>query len=282
MDVPVMEIPPWSRDKLELLRKYLHAHSTIMNKQKSEWLRSYSYVDAFAGVGQYVDRDSQEYVDGSPVVALRCEPPFDDYWFIERSPGRLLSLSQRVQADFPNRVVHFEQGDANTVLVRQVAQTITYAQRMRGFVFLDPYGLEVHFGTLESLGKARAFDMFINFSVMGVARILDRDQGPDAQTRQLLDRIMGDSQWVDDIYARQMDLFGEEHLQRGTLAALSIARRYMDSVKQLFPKVSEPVLMRNSRNAPLYVLFLASHNATAVKITNDMFKRYERLRSPGS
>ncbi|MDA8189820.1 MAG: hypothetical protein M0T85_16895 [Dehalococcoidales bacterium] len=44
------------------------------------------YVDAFASIGLYHDSDLQAYVDGSPVVALKCEPAFDEYWFIELSP----------------------------------------------------------------------------------------------------------------------------------------------------------------------------------------------------
>jgi hypothetical protein len=56
---------------------------------------------------------------------------------------------------------------------------------------------------------------------------------------------------------------------------------YADQIFSLFSFVSNPVIMTNSKNAPLYALFLASHNQTAVKIVNDIFSRYERLREVG-
>lgn len=55
-------------------------------------------MDAFAGVGQYEDADQRAYVNGSPLVALKCEPPFDEYVFIERIAGRLQTLSSIVAA----------------------------------------------------------------------------------------------------------------------------------------------------------------------------------------
>ncbi|MCL5958890.1 MAG: three-Cys-motif partner protein TcmP [Chloroflexi bacterium] len=279
LDTADKTIRPWSRDKLELLAKYLHAYTTIMKRQKARWLRSYSYIDAFASVGQYADPDSQEYVDGSPVVALRCDPPFDDFWFIELSADRLQSLRQRVESDFPDRCVYFRQGDANTILQQEVARRITYASGRRGFVFLDPYGLEVDFKTVEFLSKTKALDLFINFSVMGVTRMLDRHDSPDPRTTARLNRVMGNIGWTDEIYVKQPTLFGDEHSYRGRLDPHRLADRYCTELRQLFPHVSEPVLMRNSRGAPLYALLLASHNKTAVRITNDIFRNYERLRA---
>ena len=273
-------IRPWSRDKLELLSKYLHAYSVIMRKEKETWLRAYHYVDAFASTGQYADPDSQSYVDGSPLVALRCQPPFDEFWFVELSASRLERLRQRVEAECPGCYSHFLQGDANAVLRDQIAPKITWPSRQRGLIFLDPYGLEVEFETIRQLARTRTFDLFVNFSVMGIIRNLERQQFPDEHTVQMLARVMGDAEWVRDTYATQPDLFGaEERSFRPRLGYEQVAGQYIDGVKGLFKFVSEPVLMRNSVGAPLYVLFLASHNETAVKITNEIFKVYERLRA---
>ena len=37
----------WTEQKLECVRKYLHAYTTIMSKQQFQ----YAYIDAFAGTG---------------------------------------------------------------------------------------------------------------------------------------------------------------------------------------------------------------------------------------
>lgn len=54
----------------------------------------------------------------------------------------------------------------------------------------------------------------------------------------------------------------------------TLTRRYLRTSRACLPHVSHPVLMHNSTNVPLYALFLASHNQTAVKIMNDLFKKY--------
>ncbi len=59
----------------------------------------------------------------------------------------------------------------------------------------------------------------------------------------------------------------------------ALASLYTTQLKSLFPYVSNPALMRNSTNSALYALCLASHNETAIKITNNIFDRHEQLRS---
>src|SRR5215212_2144016 len=100
-DDALQPIRAWSRDKLDLLGKYLGAYATIMQAQRQRprpWLRYFAYIDAFDNVGAYQDPESQELVDGSPMIALRSEPSFDEYWFIERSQAREERLRARVAA----------------------------------------------------------------------------------------------------------------------------------------------------------------------------------------
>lgn len=268
-------IRQWSREKLDILGRYLHAYSVIMRKQKQTWLQSYSYIDAFAGYGEYEDKDLKEYVCGSPLVALGCEPPFDDYWFVESTKSRLEGLRSRVKSEFATRSVNYRHGDANVVLAGEVSHRITLQSRQRGFVFLDPYGLDVHFDTIRSLSKSRAFDIFINFSAMGITRNLLREEAPDAQTLQKIGRVMGDSKWAEEQYVTQCDLFGEDRTSRPALTLKHVTEEYARRIGLLFDYVSRPVLMCNSIGTPIYALFLASHNQTAVRITNQILKSHE-------
>jgi three-Cys-motif partner protein len=272
----------WSEEKLELLEKYLRAYATIMNKQKQKWLTAYHYIDAFAGSGQPKAKDEERYIVGSPLRALQCEPPFDSYWFIELSPWRGERL-QDMKSQFPNKQVEIRQGNCNEILRREVLRQITYASKQRGLVFLDPYGLQVEWNTVKALAQAKAFDVFVNFPLMAVTRLLKRDEPPTGQVLALLDRVMGSSDWVQKIYrpAEQLRLFGEQLVIRDVIRAEWLARVYADQIGTLFPFVSKPVIMTNSKNAALYALFLASHNQTGVKIANDIFGRYERLREVG-
>jgi three-Cys-motif partner protein len=79
----------WTAEKLERVRKYLSAYTTIFRKQS--WAIT-TYVDAFAGAGHRVDSTKEEPVDqenaeflkGSARIALEVEPPFNNYLFIEQ------------------------------------------------------------------------------------------------------------------------------------------------------------------------------------------------------
>jgi three-Cys-motif partner protein len=283
MEDGALPLRSWSAEKLQILGEYLQAYTVIMRKQKETWLRSFSYIDAFAATGTFVDVETKdvetkEYTDGSPFVALRTSPSFDDYCFIELDADRLNQLKTRVSSECPTCSVDYRHGDANDVLVNYVAKRITYSNNRRGFVFLDPYGLEVGIDTVKALGDDGAFDVLINLSTMGITRLLDRNKAPSARSQDILQRVFGDLEWVEEQYVVQQDLFGEERVSRDALAPTQIAEAYIERLRPHFAHFSKPILMRNSRNAPLYVLFMASQKPAATKITNDILAKYERLR----
>ncbi|HIK31619.1 MAG TPA: three-Cys-motif partner protein TcmP [Oscillatoriales cyanobacterium M59_W2019_021] len=276
----------WSEEKLDLLSKYLKAYSDIMNKQKKSWLKAYYYIDAFAGsVRPRAKEDERRYIDGSPLRALQTEPKFDGYWFVDVSPRRIERVRD-LREEFPNRVIYVRQGNCNDVLCNEIVPQLPYASKQRAFVFLDPYGLQVDWDTVSELANTRTCDVFVNFSVMGVTRLLPREQKPERDVVEQLNKVMGGTDWITQIYQQpsvtQLDLFGnlaEQTLSRDTLKAEWLASLYTEQLRSLFPYVSRPVLMRNSTNSVLYALCLASHNQTATKITNEIFNRHERLKS---
>lgn len=275
-------IGKWSEEKLELLHKYLSAYARIMNSQKKTWLKTYHYIDAFAGAGKALAKDTERYIEGSPVRALQCEPPFDSYWFIERSPWRVGQL-QALQRQFPQRKITIQPGNCNEILRKIIVPEVNYSSRQRGLVFLDPYGLQVEWETVQVLAKAETFDVFVNFSLMAVIRLLKLNEPPKEQVATLLGKMMGNMDWVQKIYreSAQREMFGDQPFTRDAIPAEWFARLYADQISALFPFVSKPVVMTNSRNAPLYALFVASHKEKAVRMANDIFKRYERLRELG-
>src|SRR6266542_3056540 len=101
----------WTEEKLERVRKYLVAYSTIMNKQKFR----FAYIDAFAGTGYRIreqhdsplaeifpeifEKDSQRFLDGSARIALQVRPRFTKYIFIERDKNRIFEL-EKLKSDF--------------------------------------------------------------------------------------------------------------------------------------------------------------------------------------
>lgn len=274
----------WSEAKLHLLAQYLRAYSVIMNNQKTSnnptgkpWLQAYYYIDAFAGsVRPRAKEDEQRYIEGSPLCALQTEPRFDRYWFIDVSPRRIERV-EKLREEFPACAIEVRQGNCNEVLRNEIIPLIPFSSRRRAFVFLDPYGLQVDWETVVELANARTCDVFVNFSVMGVTRLLPRGQSPEPEVVEQITKVMGGTDWITQIYREpsvtQLDLFGgseESTISRDTIQAEWLANLYTEQLRSLFRYVSKPALMRNSTNSVLYALCLASHNQTAVSITDSL------------
>ncbi len=85
------EIGRWSKEKLELLAKYLHAYSVIMAKQRERWLHAYHYVDAFAGAVQHRSKSA-----GLLAPQMTAQSSLLGPADAAESPGSHKSLRERV------------------------------------------------------------------------------------------------------------------------------------------------------------------------------------------
>ena len=56
------EIGYWSEVKLDIVKKYATAYSTIMAKQSL--IKRHIYIDAFAGAGQHISKATGDFVPG--------------------------------------------------------------------------------------------------------------------------------------------------------------------------------------------------------------------------
>src|SRR5678815_2858556 len=70
----------WSEIKLEIIRKYATAYSTILAAQPS---LTHVYIDGFAGAGEHLSRETGILVPGSPGQALSVQPPFREFFFVD-------------------------------------------------------------------------------------------------------------------------------------------------------------------------------------------------------
>jgi len=270
-------VGPWSEDKLRLLSKYLNAYTVIMQDQ--QWCRNgYHYIDAFAGTGRSRARDEERYIDGSPRIALTVQRPFRSYTFIEKSSWRVQKL-QRFQEEFPDRDIRIREGDCNRIIVTDITLHIRYERFNRGLIFLDPFGMDVEWSTIERIAETRALEIFLNFPVMALNRtVLPND--PNALTQaqiERMNRFWGSTDWRDDIYEEVPTLFGPVPMKIRSTTGERLGRLFKNRLEEVFPYVTEPLLMTNSKNAPLYCLMLAGHNEVGAKIVQEIFGRYKRL-----
>lgn len=272
----------WTDEKLDILEGYLSAYTTALQHAKF----TKGYIDAFAGSGyrdakrglpDLSEQEPQDLLEGSVRRALRVQPRFDGYIFIESHSGRRAQL-KALKSEFPAQAtaIQIRGGDANHEL--QEICAVSWTSR-RAVLFLDPYGMQVDWSTIEAVARTQAIDMWLLFPVgVGVNRLLKRDADIPAAWRERLTALLGTDDWFEEFYQTETitDLFGDDHtrvVKRATIE--TIGRYFVDRLKTVFPAVADqPRVLSNSKGSPLYLLCFAAGNPKgapiAVKIANHL------------
>lgn len=155
------EIGVWSEVKLDIVKKYAAAYSTILARQGS--IKGHLYIDAFAGAGTHVSKQTGDSIAGSPVNALQIQPPFSELHVIDLDGSRASELKRLATGD--TRVTVHE-GDCNDVILRDVFPRCQYSNYRRALCLLDPYGLNVNWTVLQTAGQMKSVEIFYNFMIM--------------------------------------------------------------------------------------------------------------------
>lgn len=159
MQFHLPEIGSWGEEKYRLVRKYAQMFATSM---KDKW-QCRVYIDLFSGAGRAKIKDTGKIVDGSPLIALGIDDPFDRYIFCEQDAKNMDALSKRVKVRYPSLDTHFVNGDANDrvdeILSLIPQHSATY--KVLGFCFVDPFKIgNLKFNTLKRL-SAKYMDFLV-------------------------------------------------------------------------------------------------------------------------
>lgn len=294
-----MDVGPWAKEKLECLRKYLQAYTTILIRQK---FKGYFYIDAFAGPGTVQvrrsqtedksqqrlldvakygmeDPDEEEYISGSPCVALEVKPAFTDYVFIEqaeRQMNRLKRLKKEYASQLKKSRIHLHKRDCNEYFLELLRKHKNQWKDWRGVVFLDPFGMQVPWKTIVELGKTGSIEIFMNFPVgMAIQRLLKRSGDFTPKERNKLDEYFGTEEWFDLIYTKSSSLFGSNTIKIKKSGDL-LVRWYRKRLQEAFGHVSTAREVCSTNGRPLYYLIFAGPNKTGAKIANDILRQGTR------
>jgi three-Cys-motif partner protein len=238
----------WTADKLERVRKYLVAYAKIMRGQHFR----FAYIDAFAGTGyntrrakhetaaslfpELAEGEAAEFIDGSARIALKVEPRFTKYIFIEKDATRFEELG-KLKDEFPALAsdIVLVNADANAYL-RDVCENRKWA-RNRAVLFLDPFGMQVTWETMKAIAKTKAIDLWILFPLgIGVNRLLRRDAKiPEAWQRRL-DDFFGTAEWQTAFYETKTveDLFGDQATTKKVANFNSIGAFFVERLETIF------------------------------------------------
>ncbi len=247
------------------------------------------YIDAFAGSGEIMLRSSgdtatsarlpglkadtedvrevQGFIRGSAQRAIGIDDkPFDKLIFVEKDPNRCAELGT-LRREHPERNIVVENCEANKFLSNLNGDW----SKWRGVLFLDPFGTEVEWSTIEKIASFEALDTWILFPLRAIGRMLPVSRRPeeiDPSWVKRLNKVYGDESWRslyressqtnlfgDPKYGREPGIEGLLNIYKNKLAGL-FGDRFLDKTKTL----------KNSKNSPLYEFMFCVGNPNGIKL----------------
>lgn len=277
----------WTTQKLQIVQAYLKSYTTALKNKPFRTL----YIDGFAGTGyrehsaaahgqrgqellfpDLIEEEPQKLLDGSARLALGIEPPFDEYHFFEQRVTRCRDL-EGLKTQFAQLAdrIHVQAGDAN-LLIQDLCRRDW--RRHRAVLFLDPYGMQVDWATIEAVAGTCATDLWLLFPLgIGVNRLLTRSGEIPPAWRARLNQFLGTEDWYEEFYRFEPEatLFGNDS-DRVVKASTEIMGGYFARrLSSVFAGVArQPAVLVNSRGNPLYLLCFAAGNRRGAPIALDI------------
>jgi three-Cys-motif partner protein len=282
-----------TEQKLDKLEAYLKAFTTALKHQPFRLF----YFDAFAGTPDINlgttnlpllrAENVREFIDGSSRRALKFGASFERYIFVEKSKAKVKEL-QSLKTEYPDLAdrMDIQHSEANEELERFCKR---FMKMQRAVIFLDPFGNQVRWDTVERIAATRAVDLWYLFPAgLGVHRQIGRDGSVHFTHEDSLDRIFGTSEWRTAFTSSRDtdDLFGQNTERAKIGTPESITRFMIDRMKQIFAGgVLDEWLPLGSDGRHSYSLIFACANpepkasSLALKLARAVLRSEKRGRS---
>ncbi len=266
-------VGPWAKVKLDALENYLKYYCSVLKNKNFTLV----YIDGFAGAPRTTVRHSgarpavsevwtdsgiddfaeiEEFVFGSPIRALNIDPGFGRHYFFDLDDRRVAEL-KALKPDWPDKWIHVETGEANK-RIRTLMSKIGGKKEVRGVAFLDPYGPNLEWATIAALAATGKFEVIINLPIhMALNRLLMKDGERNSEWEVMIDRCFGTVEWRDVVYPKTVDLFGDVHEAKADGVPELLLQLFIRRLRDIFPHVATPRLIRNTKKSPLYYLVWA-------------------------
>ncbi|HRI20365.1 MAG TPA: three-Cys-motif partner protein TcmP [Panacibacter sp.] len=270
----------WTERKIEIVVEYAKAYLTIMNKYPQF---KCLYFDGFAGSGNIYKEDKVEFdiIKGAAIRILEIDFPksFDTYYFVELDETNKNELEKLADAKFPQKKKHVVCDDCNNKLV-SMSNFLKRNSNYRTLAFVDPYGMALKWSSIEIL-KGLGIDLWILVpSGIGMNRLLKKNGDiRDAWLNKLEISLGMSREEIKKYFYKSktvQTLFGEETLVNKEANAIQKAGQlYKQRLNEIFKYVSQPMELKNSTGSIMYHFMMASNNAAAFSIANDVIKKYK-------
>jgi three-Cys-motif partner protein len=257
-------------EKLKKLEDYLKSFSTALKNQDFRLI----YFDAFAGAGKIqiapdeatlldaID-EYQPFIRGSTQRALHLGRAFDQYIFVDKKKKNVQALhALKDQHEDISARISVRHGDANEEIEKFCSETDW--RKCRAVVFLDPYGNQVKWKTIEAIASTKAIDLWYLFpAFLGVYRQISASAGVHESHERSLDDLLGTKDWRHAFIEERAeeDLFGDRKMREKRATVDSITRYMLGRMKNVFGGgVLDEWLPLGSRKIHMYSLVFAWAN----------------------
>jgi three-Cys-motif partner protein len=171
--LPLDDVGIWTKEKHQRLRKYVDITRGV-RKMWVEGTGGATYIDLFCGAGRAVVRETDERIDGSPLVAFKSakdgKVPFSKIYVADETDEYVRAAQQRLMA--AGAPVVIEVGCAAETAPRIAERLSSVGLHL---IFLDPFNLEdLPFSVIQTFAAFRYVDMLVHVSAQDLQRNLDR------------------------------------------------------------------------------------------------------------
>lgn len=174
------EVGSWAVEKHEYLCRYINIsratrHKYLPTTNSSDFRAGATYIDLFCGPGRSKIKNSNDWIDGSPIVAWKASQKsgsaFSHIYISDTVEENLMACKKRLES-LGAPVTAFR-GTALEALIQFQNSIDPYGLH---FSFIDPFNLKsLDFSILESLSKLKRMDILIHLSKMDLQRNLSRN-----------------------------------------------------------------------------------------------------------
>ncbi|MEQ8313681.1 MAG: three-Cys-motif partner protein TcmP [Gammaproteobacteria bacterium] len=266
----------WTRVKLDILEKYLHAYTTALGSQNFVL----HYADAFAGTGEHNQKSPEDQLNliapddflGSVKTALNIEPGFHKYHFNDLNKEFAADL-QQIKLEHREKSIEVSQQDANE-FVREFCSSLK--KNDRAVLFLDPFSSQLNWETLREVAKTEKVDLWLLFPISVIVRMTPTTEDRiRPEWSKKLNILLGTQEWQKALYAEKKkplieDLFGNNDTNTKERINVDELEQWIsDRLGELFAYVAKPVPLKN-RNTTLFLFYFAVSNRSpkAIALAN--------------
>ncbi|GAB6283203.1 MAG: hypothetical protein STSR0008_19600 [Ignavibacterium sp.] len=280
----------WTEIKLEAFENYVNAYLTIMNAQKQKfngWPTTI-YFDGFAGSGErisptkeeknlfsdYLVKDELAVYKGSAERVLSLNQRFEHYFFVDNDKKAIDNLKQKLSdSNLISNNCNFIPDDVNNQLIK-LSEFLN--SQKAALVLLDPFGMQIDWASIEKL-KDKRVDLWILIpSGVIINRFLDKKV--ELKFSKKLQSYFGltENEIIKKFYKTESvkTFFGSVDITNKINDSVNkIAELYIEKLKDIWKYVSDkPLILINTRKAPIYHFVFASNNQTAQKIAKQIIE----------